>query len=359
MSYGYLCNFVSAVMLLHLVVAQNAFPARAKSASEVAGQIRQTFENKLFQLEPDIQRHFAQRMYRITGDEKYAYPLIMDYLILEKRLRTDLDSLSNSRWVVRRVGQILESLDEGGRKGRVRRQLLEEHGEIPLYLDMLRSAYALEDYGVCDTIHEGLCAQARKTLGKVDFRAFLLNTAVIRAYSAQAVNYVYYLQQLGLGDFRTEYTQAFQRTFPDSRDNDLTNFELADKLYGLTHFITAASNYYQRPVDSLESGWILEYFERNRNRIFATMKADIVSEIGICFLLTGNDRSPLVEECQEFLLAEFDPDAGLIPSPTGGRDLDASEHRNIIAYMLLTWPWHVRPGPKLPDLRSFRTIFCR
>ncbi|MEW6051759.1 MAG: DUF3541 domain-containing protein [Candidatus Zixiibacteriota bacterium] len=325
----------------------------------MARRIRQTFESDLYRLEPGMQRHFAQRMYRITGDERYAYPLFLDYLILEKNLQATLDSLHNRVWVDRQMSRILDRMDDGGRKGRLRRQMFEHNGDMALYLEMLRAAYALEDYGVCSTGSLGLCGQAVVELGKVDLPLFLLDTAVIRVYSAQAVNGVYYMYQLRLGDFRTEYASAFRQTFPDDRDAELSDLEFGDKIYGLTHFVTAASNYYQKPVDSAEFNWILGYFELRQARILHNLKADIVAEVGLCFLLAGQDRHLLVDQCRKIVLDEFDPGSGIVPSPAGNTDLDLGEHRNILAYMLLEWPRELHPGPRLPDLGSFQTIFYR
>jgi hypothetical protein len=127
----------------------------------------------------------------------------------------------------------------------------------------------------------------------------------------------------------------------------LDDRQFGDKVYGLTHIVISASGYYQHTLDRSTYAWILDYFSANRKRILKRLPADIISEVGVCFLLCEDTTNALVDLCRQKVAEQFDPKAGLIRSPLGSADLLLGEHRNILAYILLSWSEKLWPGPSL------------
>ena len=326
----------------------------AGDGRQVAAAIRQTFESDLFRFKPSVQRHWAERMFRLSGDSAYLYPIIFDAVLTAEALRRDVRHADDTVYLHARTEQLLERWNHRTRKGRLRRHYFGERRTELLSLHMLESWWRLQQYGLCDTVLGSLCRRADSVLRRLPFRDWLLDTGLIRIYSPQAVNAVYYLYQLGIADFRDAYRSRFREVFPDSLDTALDRRSFEDKLYGLTHFITAASRYYQQRVDSAESAWILTYFENRRERILRQVRADLVAEVALCFLLAGQENHSLVAECRSELIRRFDSSRGLIPSPRGNADRQRGEHRNILAYMVLSWSDEVYTGPRLPRYEAFR-----
>lgn len=316
---------------------------------ETADNIRTTIESSLFTLPPDIQEHYAARMYRVTGDNEYLYPILYNLRIILDQFIADADRLSDSAYVQRRVNQLLDEFKGGSRKNRHRRKLFEDAGHMIFYLDLLHTCNKIKEYKVPDPDIRERYDSTIGYLRKIDFASFLTDQDVIRIYAAQAVNYVYYLYDLGIVDLRDRYRLAFRDAFPDADDDIMSSLEYKDKIYGLTHFVFAASSYYQRYIDPSDFKWILDYFAANIDRITKETKEDIIAEVGICFCLAGKKDDPTAQKCRDAILSSVDHERGMIPSASGDYSLEKGEHRNVLAVMLLSWPDDLDPGPSFKD----------
>ena len=120
----------------------------------------------------------------------------------------------------------------------------------------------------------------------------------------------------------------------------------------MTHFIFAASEYYQHQVDKQTFAWILDYFDANIDRILADATDDIIAEVGISFHLAGLSNHPVVKKTQAHIINAYDPKVATIPSPRGNPDLALGEHRNVLAMMLLNWPETLHQGPYFHKLKA-------
>jgi hypothetical protein len=176
---------------------------------------------------------------------------------------------------------------------------------------------------------------------------------MITAWAAQLANQVYWLRQLGEQDVVDSFIQRFRETYPDSNDNQLSNQQYSNKIYGLTHIIFAASYYYQRAIKEEDFQWIYDYYRANINTIISHTKEDVIAEVGINFLLAGLNDDPVLLQTQKVIEQAIDHQHGLIPSVTGDLNLVSSEHRNVLAIMLLDWK-----GPhQAPTFTQQPTIF--
>ncbi|RAH37758.1 DUF3541 domain-containing protein [Halomonas sp. SL1] len=335
-------------------------PAPRPSDEAVAAEIRATYERALPALSVGSQRHYAQRMYRITGEARWL-PLNRDYgERLVASLREEIARLDEPGYAARRGREGVEGYPERTAKQRRRKRMLADWGEIHyakgLAFDLTQALY----HGLLNDRDLPGHRRALDYLAGVDFRAFVTAPAVLDVYAAQVANLVHYLDDLGVADLRGEAIAAFRARFPPSRDATLSQALYRNKIYGMTHFVIAASDYYQKPVSADDFAWVLDAFSAGLARILTDTKEDIYTEVGISFLLAERGEAPAVVRLREALVAAYDPVAGMVPSESGGTDRDRGEHRNVLAIMLLDWPERLYPGPCLSaSVQEGASTVCR
>ncbi|WP_286267277.1 DUF3541 domain-containing protein [Thalassotalea atypica] len=333
------------VILGHSYAAQ-AKESESLSYQDVANGIQQTFESRLFELPPRIQGHYGIRLYRMTGDEKYLPSALYDYYVVADRMHAIVDGIDNKSFIKERSEYLTGAMSKG-KRGKARRKALKAFPEFIFYADeLLRHAARLNAFGV------ELPGKIKRTIAQYDYLPAITDKTMIQAWAAQIANYVYWLHQLGIADHRVAYKEAFLAAYPDKEDDKLSRWHFRNKVYGLTHFIFAASGFYQHNVSSNEFGWILDYFDQNKRRILNDATDDIVAEVGISFLLMDKKSHPLVELTKQRLVRAYNVEAGMIPSVSGKLILSSGEHRNVLTYMLMTWPEQLTPGPFFNELES-------
>lgn len=332
-----------------LTLSGCALPSRDATLAydEVARAIQARYEQALPDLPSSQQRHYAQRLYRLTGDDRYL-PLNRAYgRRLVSALREEIDGLADPGHAARRAREAVAAYPVASEKQRRRQRMLAEWGEIAYAKGLAFKLTQAKYHGLLNEVDLPGHRRALDYLASVDFRAFLLDPEVMAVYAAQVANLVYYLEDLGVIDLREEVTTAFRREYPPARDTRLSTAEYRNKIYGMTHFVIAASDYYQQPVDAEEFGWVLDEFAAGLDRILRDTKEDIYTEVGVSFLLAGQEDHPAVRRLRNALLDAYDPVARMVPSEQGGTDLARGEHRNVLAIMLLDWPDRLYPGPTL------------
>lgn len=349
---GFLLWLLAVVCWLAGCTVQPAAPVpgtqdKLADYARVAGAIRSRYDQALPSLPLSKQRHYAQRLYRLTGESRYL-PIIRAHgQRLLSRIDAEIQALGVPGHAERRAAESLAAYPVRTQKQRRRKQMRARWGQViyaeNLVFDLVQAKY----HGLLN--NEALPGHQRALdyLAGVDFRSFVLDPGVLAVYAAQVANLTYYLHGLGIIDLRQEVIAAFRRKYPPQRDRLLTDAEYRNKIYGMTHFVIAASDYYQKPVSAGEFRWVLDEFEASVDQILARTKEDIYTEVGISFLLAGQARHPVVTRLRDELVGAFDPAAQMIPSEQGETDLAAGEHRNVLAIMLLDWPGQLHPGPVL------------
>ena len=340
-------RFCIAVLFCLITVTGIQSKSLEEKSKIISEAISQKYKSEFSNIEPEIQKHYAIRKYRITGDSSYIPFIIEDLKITRATLQNDLQHFSDTIYIFQREKELFEKMNPKTRKGKARRALFKGNPKMLFYLNFLYNTNTIADYYLDNPIDKNLLKTCRLYLHQIDFKTFLTDTTTLRVYAAQAVNYVYYLQQLQVIDFRDEYLNAFQQTFPDSLDSKLSNKEFRDKIYGLTHFIISASRYYQEPVDSHEFKWIFQYFDNNIKKILKKSTPDIIAEVGICYKLAGYQNHKPLLRCIKKVIKSFDKKHSIILSPKGNSDISKGEHRNILAIMLLSWGDSLFQGPDL------------
>ena len=341
-----------AVVISSLVWMTPSQSHEAVSYKAQAEKLRNTFEPALFTFSPGIQKHYALRLYRVTGDERYVYPVIFNLFAFLNKLHYDYLGLNDATYVQERARQVINfEFNLGATNPEKRRAALSKGGDVAFYLMLAKNLNALHEYNLLGAkvfpestkLVEALKRQKEKLSG------LLLDDELMKISGAQLVNYVYYLYVLDVVDIRKQYLDGLEQALMRGRpDQELSNGEYIDKVYGLTHVLLAASGYFQHHVDPKEFTWILDYFEKNIETIIARTKPDVYAEVGLSFLLAGYG--------QENIVADIDQDKGMILSVKGSNDLRVGEHRNVLAIMLLDWPESLTPGPDLRTMAQFQKL---
>ncbi|KPZ68520.1 hypothetical protein AN944_03498 [Shewanella sp. P1-14-1] len=315
---------------------------------QVRSAIQVNLEQNMYSLPPRIQGHYGLRMYRMTGDEKYSNAALIDLITITERQNFFACNLDKPNFINEQSQQVISMLGKGPR-AKARKKALAPFPEFIFYSDiLLRYASRTDELGFMGPCHQ----QMVKAVKSYDLAPALTDPAMIKAWAAQLVNYVYWAKQLNVGDYVAEYKKAFIETYPNEQDSELDKKQFRNKLYGMTHFIFAASGYYQQEVSQKEFQWILDYFDSNIERILTDATDDIIAEVGISFLLTGQRDHPVVKKTQDHITSSFNPEYQLIPSPRGNPDMVMGEHRNVLAMMLLDWPKTLHKGPYLANIKA-------
>ncbi len=326
------------VLLMLLLAGCTALATEAeRQRHEQAGlAIQAVYEAALPELPLGKQRHYAQRLYRLTGEARYLGPN-RDYVRrLRGWLERDLAALADPDYAARRSRELVEAYSQRTAKQRARREMFAEWGEMIFARQLLFRLTQAHYYGLLPALEDH--ERGLAYLASVDWHTFLTDPDVLGIYAAQVANQVHYLHQLGIADLRREVTEAFRQRYPPGSAATLDRTEYRNRLYGMTHFVIAASRYYQQPVSAEEFAWVLEAFEADIEAILARATEDILAEVALSFLLAGREAHPVVSRVRDALVAAVDPRAGIIPSPQGSLDLESGEHRNVLAIMVLRWP---------------------
>ncbi|WP_185759855.1 DUF3541 domain-containing protein [Vibrio pectenicida] len=314
---------------------------------EVYASIKRNLESNLYQLPPRIQGHYSIRQYRVTGDaEKYANSALVDLYAVSDAHAYYACNIDKPDFIAQEAQKAVAALANNSR-GERRRNALSPFPEFIFYTDiLLRYSSRIDEFGL-----KGQCHDKMLTLLKqVDLSKGLTDESMIRAWAAQLINYVYWAKQVGAGDYLDVYKAAFRKVYQDSADGQLNVSQFRNKLYGMTHFIIAASGYYQHKVDAKEFDWILNYFERNIDLILTKASDDIIAEVGITYLLAGKPDHRVVSLTRDHIVNSFDNEKQMILGVEGSDDLAKGEHRNVLAMMLLGWPDALHAGPYLAQL---------
>jgi hypothetical protein len=350
---------VATVLILFCFLPSCAEQKTAVSYEEHAERLKQTFESALFTLPPSKQRHYAMRLYRVTGDKRYIYPIIFDLFITLRNLYYDERGLYDPEYIS--LGEVyasgnefMETTDQGtmhpfqpwGEEMAFYRRLCRNLNKLRQY-NLMHSTF----YPAADEMVEALRAQKGK------LSAFLLDRELMKTSGAQLANYVYYLYHLNVIDLRRAYLEGLEEVLMrELKDSALSDTQYNDKIYALTHVILAASDYYQQYVDRREFIWILDYFEQNIDTILTRTKPDVYAEVGLCFLLIKDKNNSALKKIKNAVASNIDAEKKMILSVKGSDDLSKGEHRNVLAIMLLDWPEVLFQGPDLKNMIEFQNL---
>lgn len=316
--------------------------------AEIADSVLDNYKANLYKLPIVKQEHFSIRMYRITGDKEHLHSVIDYVYFLSNKYQYFFSSFDQPELILKKSNNLLLDANQNpSQKYKLRIKKISQYGDLFFYLYLLEITNKIFSYHLENT---SLFPQTNTAIDVLKTQVarleeFILDEENIKIYGAQLVNYVYYLHDLHIIDLRKSYTKLFQQTFPDYMDSQLSELEYEAKIYGMTHFITAASHYYQNSVSDEAFLWISEYFERNMQQIIERTENDVIAEVGVCLLLLNKKDSPAIKKIREHLETVYNAQHQMIPTRMSSVDFIFGEHRNILTVMLFKWPEKLMDGP--------------
>lgn len=319
----------------------------------IAERIHSNFEERLVGMSGTKGAHYATRLYRVTGDQKYMRPVVFKLLFDSERLLRDISHLSDPDYMRRRYDLYFDSMGEGTELKRSRKEFWEGWKREIFDQKLTGSMYRWQQYGLSGTRYQPYFDQALAYLRSGSIEEFYLNPDVIRNHPVKVVNGVYYLYFLGIADLRGELGAAFADIYINRMDN-LSESEFEDMVYGLTHFVIAGSNYYQQFCSAEEYSWVLDVFREHVAEIAFKCTPDMIAEVGLCFMLCRVPREDIPYQISASLGAAFDEEKGYIARSY--HDLDYLEHRNIVAFLYFSDLDRLYPGPNVAGVARYRDL---
>lgn len=320
----------------------------------VANQIKTIFESNMLSLPAKIRYHWASRLWRITADKFYLQANLEYFQELTIKYMPIASILDSEEEVKRAADEVLQKYNPNSEKKKNRFEVYKNDPKLLLDINITRYLFLIKMLGF--TTYPGFEPYIKKGnqyLSESDSASLFLSNGNLEHNPSATANSIYYLQYLGVCDFEEELFSKFKSFWMGHAVNG--ELEFKNKIYGLTHIIIAASYFYQRFLPAEKFSWITNYFEENIDEIFERTNCDIVSEVGICMWLTGQTERQAFSKIQDFIAKKFDLKLGCIGREDGKNSLEKLEHRNVLAYMLLTAPKNLYEGPNLTEYLERRS----
>ena len=248
-----------------IVDTQKQLPSKAISLDRTFKQdadlIRSTYEMNLYTLPAFTSGHYGLRMYRQTLDKKYSAAIWSDMARITSQLTMFVNEVYTPEQVqqysAKRIDKYLINPNE---RGMLRYQATKTMPEyIYIGVGLLGSMARANEYGLKHRADEKL----REIIRRYDFSKYVTDENMIKAWAAQLANQVFWLRQLGEQDVVEEFITTFRKVYPDNKDASLSKQQYGNKLYGLTHIIFAASEYYQYQINEQDYQWVYDYYRHN------------------------------------------------------------------------------------------------
>lgn len=323
-------------------------PLSPERKTQITEAILNTYTSRAAALSLQKQGHFYLRLYRLRSDSAFLPPIQAYADSLKETFIRHAEQLNDPAYRESKTRELTQLPEDAAAKKIKRARVLEKWRSMIFANRLLFLAFQIKSLGLHETPSAGKAYEkVTAYLGSLPYREFLLDPQVIRYSASRTTNLVYYLKFLGIADLEAGYTSAFQKVFFITGDAFLDPLTYTNKLYGMTHFIIADSNFYQNFVSAEKHAWILTYFSNHWSEILEHGNPDIIAEVAVCFKLSGKHSHPVVLQAQRFLARRFDARQGLIPSLKEDKTLEDLEHRNIMAVMALTDFPRLFPGPDL------------
>lgn len=308
--------------------------------------LKKYFITNLYQLNSVRQSHLTSRLYRITGDAKFAQSDLFEAYRLADKVRY-FSIHSNTNFKNQYGNNKLKHLSDSHRDIIIK-SILKQKPEFFYYTTALNSIRRLQEFKLCSQFEKSLLLD----IEKYNFKDILFNRELLKVHSAQLANYTYWLADLTAIDLTSEFLTAFKKHVLTNELDNLSNLELQNLIYGLTHIIINQSNYYQKHVSFNKNKWIYDFFNQHIDFIINKTKPDIIAEVGISFILAKQINHPVVKKTKAAIQSAYSYKFEAIPAKDGTINIEKAEHRNILAVMLFQMGEKLYPGPHLSEITA-------
>jgi len=121
---------------------------------EVFYGIKNNLEQHLYQLPPRIQGHYGIRMYRMTGDEKYANAALVDLYAVSDSQGFYACNLDKPNFIQSEAEKAISVLGKDPR-AKARKKALEPFPDFLFYTDvLLRFSSRIDEFGLTGPCHD-------------------------------------------------------------------------------------------------------------------------------------------------------------------------------------------------------------
>lgn len=309
--------------------------------SQVAEKIKQTLEKNFFSLRLRKQAHFSERMYRISGQNRYIPPIkswatALYFKFLCQAPLLGKKSLEKEEGTKRL--KALKALVAAKKQPRI--EYYQSMPEFKFYQEIIFALIKFKEYQLgVET------KMALDYLKKVNWRKYFSDQKLVYLDPVQTTNHVFWLKRLKIVDLVDDYLRLLVKIYSPDKIRKSSALEFHNHFYSYSHVILSASDYYQRFVDSSKYEWIIKFFEKNLETVLASQNIDLIAEIGVIFKLTQSRKS--LAKMKNKVVLSLNQTKGLVGQ---GNDLNNLEHTNALAIILLTEPFKLYPGPKIEKL---------
>lgn len=309
---------------------------------EIAKRIEQNFDQGNFKLNDNKKFHFALRLYRISGKEKYKI-IVRNLIVQDKNVFWE-DLVKTS----------LQEYPSGWEKINLKRGKYISNSFFGIDVKDSRLKYYCQNPGLFFAQYLLGNMYTIKPLGLSSFfpilwdkaLSYLAHSKLIDVYQeesfsrvlqGEAVNAIYELCDLGLitKSNRDQAIKRSERIFLSCSSHD-NNWFL--NVYALTHIIISESCYYQQKVDYQKFAEIINYFRKNLDYIIDLNNPDVAAEVGICFRLCSLNNQEIFNKLAKVISSHFNNGKGMLTRgklPQGQKEYDFISHRNIVAMIFL------------------------
>lgn len=315
---------------------------------EIAEQLKTLYENKLYTFPVSIQRHYSERLYRITGDKKYTRPIELYFLSKFNKLKRFVSGIDDLEQQKAMGLKLIEESTQKNRKARIikRAEVYRTLPEFKYYQEVVWFFNKLNEHQILNILVNNADDILQK-LNKINFKNYLSNEKLITLDPVQTANTVFHLRNLGLQNHVDSFIGAVNKIF----NNPLSIEEYMNKLYSYTHILISETNYYQKFLDN-KYQWIYDFFDSEINNIIK-LDSDIIAEIGVCYRMAKLNNAQL-DKIKSHLTKEISNHGLLIRN--GDLDeikkIENLEHRNVLAIMLFSEYNKLFPGPNLETIQQ-------
>lgn len=300
--------------------------------SNIASTIEQTYLHKLDSLPPEMRRHFLFRCFISDPTPSRLAKLSRESIrftneIHEKFFNTPLATLVSDFMKASTKLVPLKQHDEN------KFAVWKKYPNIYLLYKFLMNEFYFRYFN----------RGSRVTLPK-DFEdnldSLVLNPEFTLYSAAFQTCIIYLLFHFEILDVRAGYLMLFQSVFrlrPTVNHPSYTNY-----IYGLTHFLICASNFYLVNVDKNEHSWVIDQLIKEISSIRRDATLDIQTETALSLRMSGS-QVPFINDQMQRLGKLFDFKIGFIPR-TENATLKQSEHLNSLTILLCRHPWNMLSG---------------
>lgn len=312
--------------------------------NDLALKLTASLEKKVARFPSRRKLHFAERLYRITGNRKY--------------LSWIKEFINDNYPVFLTSGEILGNIEaerEFGLKSinrlsslsplkAPRWQYYQNFPELKFYQSLVYLLNKFSEYQIVEITSQAKYKQSIAKLEQINWSNYLLNKDFIYFDPVQGINQVFWLKNLGIIDLITPFLEKCKSIYPPNVEPPKESFKFHNHFYSYTHIIIADSYYYQRFVSPSKYSWVISFLKTSIPQALKGNNCDLIAEIGCCFKLCQLPPE-ISNQLKVFLVNKIKPATGLLSLPSSKPSL--VEHANVLAIILLRNWKKLYKGPKI------------